>query len=101
VKVRRPDLRAVIDRDTKVLGHVARILDRAVPPLRMLDLPVMVVELRESLHREADFRREAGSIRRFRDKLSDFPRVWVPDAVEALSTEAVLTMEHSPGERID
>jgi ubiquinone biosynthesis protein len=101
VKVRRPDLRAVIDRDTAVLGHVARLLDRAVPPLRMLDLPVMAVELRESLRREADFRLEVTSIRRFRDKLSDFPRVWVPDAVEALSTEAVLTMEHSPGERID
>lgn len=69
VKVRRPDLRAVIDRDTAVLGHVARLLDRAVPPLRMLDLPVMAVELRESLRREADSRLEVTSIRRFRNKL--------------------------------
>jgi ubiquinone biosynthesis protein len=33
VKVRRPDLKPVIERDTAVPGHIARMLDRVAPPL--------------------------------------------------------------------
>ncbi len=101
VKVRRPDLEAVIERDTAVLAFVAWLADAVAPPLRPLDLPALVLEFRETLRRESDFRLEAEAIRRFRHSLRGFPGVWVPDAVGELSTAAVLTMEHSPGERID
>jgi ubiquinone biosynthesis protein len=101
VKVRRPDLDTAIDGDTAVLGYVAWLADTLVPPLRPLDLPALVIEFRESLRREADFRLEARSIQRFREKLSDVRQVWIPDVIEDRSTGAVLTMEHSPGQRID
>jgi ubiquinone biosynthesis protein len=101
VKVRRPDLEAAIDRDTAVLGYVAWLADTLVPPLRPLDLPALVIEFRETLRREADFRIEARSIRRFREKLSGVRQVWIPDVIEERTTEGVLTMEHSPGVRID
>lgn len=101
VKVRRPDLGAVIERDTAVLGYVAWLGDALVPALRPLDLPALVMEFRESLRRETDFRLEARSIRRFREKLSGLRQVWIPGVIEERSTAAVLTMEHSPGERID
>jgi ubiquinone biosynthesis protein len=101
VKVRRPDLEATIERDTAILRRLARALEWAVPALRPVDLPAVVREFREALRREADFRLEASAIRRFRESLSDVPRVWIPDVVDELSTAAVLTMEHSPGLRID
>ncbi len=101
VKVRRPDLQAAIDRDTAVLKAVARGMDWLVPALRPLDLPAVVHEFREALRREANFHLEATAIRRFKESLSDIPRVWIPDVIEELSTSAVLTMEHSPGTRID
>lgn len=101
IKVRRPDLEATIERGTAVLQRLARALDRVVPALRPVDLPALVREFRETLRREADFRREASAIHRFKESLSDVPRVWIPDVVDELSTAAVLTMEHSPGQRID
>jgi ubiquinone biosynthesis protein len=72
-----------------------------VPSLRPLDLPALVVEFRETLRREADFRIEARSIRRFREKLRGVRQVWIPDVIEERSTAGVLTIEHSPGVRID
>lgn len=101
VKVRRPDLEATIERDTAVLQRLARGLDWVVPALRPVDLPAVVHEFRQALRREADLQREASAIRRFKESLSDIPRVWIPDVIEELSTAAVLTMEHSPGLRID
>ncbi len=101
VKVRRPNLEAAVDRDTSVLAWAARAADLVVPAVRPLDLPTMVREFRESLGREADFRLEAGSIGRFRASLRNVEQVWVPDVIPERSTQAVLTMEHSPGMRID
>lgn len=101
VKVRRPDLEEAIERDTTVLAWVARLADLLIPLVRPLDLPAMVLEFRESLRREADFRIEARSIGRFRASLNRVEGVWVPNVVPELSTGAVLTMEHSPGMRID
>jgi ubiquinone biosynthesis protein len=48
-----------------------------------------------------DLALEARTITRFRNALADFAGVWIPDVVPQHSTGAVLTIEHSPGERID
>lgn len=101
VKVRRPNLATAVDRDTSVLAWAARAADLVIPAVRPLDLPALVREFRESLRREADFRLEARSIGRFRVSLRNVEQVWVPDVIPELSTQAVLTMDHSPGMRID
>jgi ubiquinone biosynthesis protein len=60
-----------------------------------------VREFADSLRRETDFRREARSIGRFRTALADVPDLWIPDVVAERSSGAVLTLEFSPGERVD
>jgi ubiquinone biosynthesis protein len=101
VKVQRPDLQALIARDIAALTTLVALGERLFPSMRALDLPVVVKEFSRSLSREIDFGHEARSIALFRTALADFPDLWIPDVVPALSTGAVLTLEFSPGERID
>lgn len=101
VKVRRPGLAAQVARDTATLAYLAAVAEDLAPRLRPLDLVGMVREFRATLRREMDFRMEASNIRRFRAAMADVPGLWIPDVIPERSTQAVLTMEHSPGERID
>ena len=101
VKVQRPGLEALIARDVAAMAYLAALAESLSPRLRALDLSVMVREFAGSLRREIDFRHEARSIGRFRTALADVPNLWIPDVVAERSTGAVLTLEYSPGERVD
>ena len=101
VKVRRPGLEAQVAQDTATLGYLAALAEKLSPSLRVLDLVGMVDEFRASLTREMDFRIEALSIQRFRIAMADVEGLWIPDVIPERSTQGVLTMEHSPGLRID
>lgn len=101
VKVRRAGLGERIAQDTATLTYLAAIAERLQPRFRALDLVGMVREYRESLERETDFRLEGRTIGRFREALADTDGVWIPDVVPSHTTAAVLTLEHSPGERVD
>lgn len=101
VKVRRTGLAERIADDIAALAYVATLAERLAPRLHSLDLPGMVRELHESLRHEMDLAREGRTIRRFRDSLADEPNVWIPDVIPEYTSDAVLTLEHSPGERID
>jgi len=101
VKVQRPGLKAIIATDIAALTYLIALGESLFPRMRALDLPVVVSEFSRSLSREIDFSREARSIVLFRTALADFPDLWIPNVVSALSKGAVLTLEFSPGERID
>ena len=101
VKVRRPGLDEAAARDTAILTYLAAMAEHISPRLVALDLVGLVREFRESLAREMDFRLEARTIGRFRAALQDADGLWIPDVVPNQSSEAVLTLEHSEGERID
>ena len=101
VKVRRPGLEDAAARDTAILTYLAAMAEQIAPRLVSLDLVGMVREFRESLSREMDFQLEARTIGRFRAALQDADGIWIPDVVPERSSEAVLTLEHSGGDRID
>ncbi len=101
VKVQRPGIGKIIDEDVAVLFFVARALDRHLPAWRRFNLVGLVEEFAESISRELDFLREAQSAERFLAQLSGEERVYVPRIFWHLSTQRVLSMEHSPGVRID
>jgi ubiquinone biosynthesis protein len=101
VKVQRPDLGALISTDIAALTYLVTLGERIFPRLLALDLPVLVREFADSLMRETDFSHEARSILLFRSALADVPGLWIPDVVAEYSTENVLTMEFSDGERVD
>lgn len=101
VKVQRPAISKVIDEDVAVLFFGARALDRHIPAWRRFNLVGLVEEFAESISRELDFLREAQSAERFLAQLSGEQRVYVPRIFWRLTTQRVLSMEHSPGVRID
>lgn len=101
VKVQRPDLEEMIATDIKALSYLVSLGESLFPRLRALDLPVLVSEFASSLNRETDFNHEARSIMLFRTALANIPDLWIPDVVAECSSENVLTMEFSAGERVD
>jgi ubiquinone biosynthesis protein len=101
VKVRRGGLPELIAEDTATLAYLAALTEQLAPNLRALDLVGMTRAFRDSLRRETDLLREGQTIRRFRAALADVEGVWIPDVVPERTTSAVLTLEHSPGMRID
>jgi ubiquinone biosynthesis protein len=101
VKVQRPGLENMISTDIAALTCLVALGERLFPRLRALDLPVLVSEFADSLNRETDFNHEARSIVLFRTALANIPDLWIPAVVTEYSSENVLTMEFSDGERVD
>src|SRR5450759_4487391 len=89
VKVQRPCLKAIITTDISALNYLVALGEGIFPSLRALDLPVVVRELANSLHRETDFAREARAIVLIRAALADVPDRWIPDVITAYSRETV------------
>ena len=101
VKVQRPGIEAMVEADIAILRRAARLLGAAVPSLRALNLPQLIEEFAATLRGELDFEREAKNAERFAQANRDEPAVFVPRVFPQASARRVLTMEHSPGERVD
>jgi ubiquinone biosynthesis protein len=101
VKVQRPGIAATVEADIAVLRRVARLLGAAIPSVRSFNLPDLVEELAETLRGELDFEHEAHNAERFAETNADEPAVLVPRIFWHATTRRVLTMEHSPGHRVD
>ena len=101
VKVRRPHIRADIDRDMRALKGALRILLIFVPRLRRHRPLRIVDEIRTNLQKETDFRQEARNIKKFSDAFKGWPTINVPNVVDDLYTDAVLVQEMSHGSSID
>jgi ubiquinone biosynthesis protein len=91
----------MIATDITALTYLVALVENLVPRLRALDLPVLVSEFANTLNRETDFSHEARSIMLFRTALANVPDLWIPDVITECSSENVLTMEFSDGERVD
>lgn len=101
VKVRRPGIEELAQRDLMVLHSLADLALAAAPGLKGFDPAGIVRELERSLRLELDFRAEAANMRMFREALADLGWLWIPEVVEERSTRGVLTMEESLGVRVD
>lgn len=101
VKVQRPGIAETVEGDIAVLRRLARLLGATVPSLRPFNLAELVDEFAETLRGELDFEREARNAERFAELNRDEPAVFVPKVFWPATTRRVLTMEHSPGHRLD
>lgn len=101
VKIRRPRMRERIDRDMRILVAVARLAGAAIPGLRRLRLERLAREIWTNLRRETDLLQEARNIRRFRETYKQRVDVYVPEAIEALCSEAILVQVMSHGRSIE
>lgn len=97
VKVRRPDIRAQIDRDMRALLAVCRLALMLAPHLRRVRPLPLLEEIWANLRRETDLRQEARNIRRFAEAFRDWPALYIPEVIHEFHSEAVLVQEMSGG----
>lgn len=100
VKVQRPGIEPVVEADIAILRRLSRLLD-TLPALQPFNLPDLVQEFAQTIRAELDFEREARNTERFAQLHRDESAVFVPSVFPHASGRRVLTMDHSPGERID
>lgn len=101
VKVRRPGIKAQIDRDMRLLIFVVRLILWAAPSFHRFRPVRVIEEIWINLRRETDLRLEARNTRRFADLFRDWPTVHVPAVMHDLVKESVMVQELSGGRRID
>jgi ubiquinone biosynthesis protein len=101
VKIRRPNVRAKIDRDMGALRVAAQLLPKLVPHLQRHQPVRIVDEIWTNLRKEADFRQEARNIQRFVEAFKDWPSINIPRVVDDLVAESVIVQERSSGCSID
>jgi ubiquinone biosynthesis protein len=93
VKVQRPGMDAAIRLDLEVLSGLAGTADAVTETGRRLRFADWIAEFRKILLLELDYRREAENLERFRERLTGYRELLVPEPVWGLTTRQVLTME--------
>jgi len=101
VKVQRPAIAETVEGDIAVLRRLARLLSASMPSLRPFNLPDLVEEFATTLRGELNFVQEARNAERFAEINREEPLVFIPKVFWETTTRRVLTMEHSPGHRMD
>src|SRR3989440_560752 len=100
VKVQRPHIREQIVEDLEALEEAAEFIDVHTETGKRYEFSNMLAELRRSLLRELDFKREAGHLERLRHSLREFDHLVIPEPIEDYTTSRVLTMEYISGKKI-
>jgi len=101
VKIRRPHIKAEIDRDMRLLRGVMRVLLTLSPWLRRYEPLTIIDEIWTNLRKETDFRKEAQQIKRFVEAFQGSTTVHVPALIDGLYSESVLVQELGSGRRVD
>ena len=94
-KLQYPDMNSAVEADLqqlKVIFSIYRRYDRAIDPTNIH------TELSERLREELDYRREAKQMRLYARMLADEPGVFVPEPLEDLCSDRLLTMTWLDGE---
>jgi predicted unusual protein kinase regulating ubiquinone biosynthesis (AarF/ABC1/UbiB family)/nucleotide-binding universal stress UspA family protein len=100
IKVQRPDARELIEQDLALLEVFAEKAADRKALKRVIDMEAVFAHLSTSLHRELDFRQEAGNIERMRGALESYTRLDVPGVYTDFSTSRLLVMEEIQGDPI-
>ena len=94
-KLQYPDMRSIVEADLnqlKVIFSIYRRYDRGIDPTEIH------AELSARLHEELDYRREAANLALYGRMLRREEGVHVPETVQALSSDRLLTMTWLDGE---
>jgi predicted unusual protein kinase regulating ubiquinone biosynthesis (AarF/ABC1/UbiB family) len=97
IKVQRATAREEIEQDLALLEVFAEKVGDREGLKQVIDMQAVFEHLSSSLHRELDFRQEAGNIERMRSVLEGYPRLDVPRVYDDLSTSRLLVLEEIQG----
>jgi ubiquinone biosynthesis protein len=101
VKVLRPGIRRLIERDLEVMYTVARLAARWWPEARRLRPVAVVAEYEKTILDELDLLREAANAQQLRRNWQGSPIIYVPEVYFEHCRPNVLTQERIRGLNID
>ncbi len=97
VKVLRPHIHKIIQRDIALLKTLAIFLTKCWKQCRSFKPVAMVLELEKTLIHEIDFMREAANASQLKRNFLHSPHLYVPEIIWSLTTQTVLVMERVSG----
>jgi ubiquinone biosynthesis protein len=97
VKVLRPGIKTVIERDLALLYTLARMAMRYSLDARRLRPVEVVDEFSKTIHDELDMRREAANASQLRANFTDSDMLYVPKIFWSLTRREILVMERIHG----
>jgi ubiquinone biosynthesis protein len=97
VKIQRPGIQSVIERDIELLYLLARTIERTIPESRIYAPIGLVTEFERAMTAELDFGREADHAHRFAENFADDPTARFPKVYATASSRRVLTLEFLAG----
>ncbi|HKQ31071.1 MAG TPA: ubiquinone biosynthesis regulatory protein kinase UbiB, partial [Burkholderiales bacterium] len=100
VKVLRPGIEPVIERDLQLLYTLARLASRYFADARRLRPVEVVDEFRKTLHDELDLRQEAANASRLRANFEKSNLLYVPKVFWDYTRREIMTMERIHGIQI-
>jgi ubiquinone biosynthesis protein len=93
VKIRRPGITRVVNNDLRILELISRALVK-LPGMQTVPLLELVSDVQLPIRQQLDFHLEAANTRRFRQAFAYSEHITIPELVDHLCTEDVLTMEY-------
>ncbi|MEN6372644.1 MAG: AarF/ABC1/UbiB kinase family protein [Armatimonadota bacterium] len=100
VKVQRPGIRMVIDRDIDIMYMISQFLERRWERARTYAITEIVDEFAITIHEELDYTIEANNTEKLRAVLSSEKYARVPKIIWDFADKRVLTMERIDGIKI-
>lgn len=100
VKVQRPNLRGIIERDIAILTKIIGYLDRFPQLNENADWAGMLSEFDVTVHEEMDYTAEGKNADRFRQSFKDWRAVVVPRIYWTHSSKHLLTMQFIRGTKV-
>ena len=101
VKVQRPGIETLIQRDIKLMYRLAYLVERNVEDSELLNPVKIVDEFEKTIFKELDFTIEAASIEKFNRNFAQVREIYLPAVHWGLSSKSVLVVEHIDGLRLD
>jgi len=100
VKVKRPGIEKVVEKDLKVLMKIIPFAMKFVDPnLRFSIIPIMK-QFVESMHEELDYTKESDNLKTIKKNMESYDNVVIPNVHDDYSTKDILTMEYIPGIKV-
>lgn len=101
VKVQRPTIERIIERDISILRGIAELIEIYMPDMAVYNPRGIVEEFARTISRELDFFIEASNAGRLRENFLSSDILYIPRIFPEVSSKHVLVIERIKGLRID
>lgn len=97
VKVQRPDVKEIVERDLQLIWEIVQRSDRYLKKQGVLNALDVVAAFERSMVKELDYSNEARNIQRFRTFYKNEANFYIPQVYRNISTDKVLVIEFVSG----